>query len=483
MSDIERIIIENFQSHEYSVLQFSKGLNVITGPSDQGKSAILRALKWVLYNEPRGTDFIRHGTSTAKVTVEMSNGFKIARERSKSKNKYTVINPDGVSTVFEGFGNEVPEEVVKIHGIPRVVLDTDLRSSLNIADQLEAPFLLSETGAVRAKAIGRLTGVHIIDNAIREVMVDIRRENQSRERVSSELDETLSKLKDYENIRIIEQRLDQSEKILSKLYHLIERKQKLEIFYSRIKELHNEHVRIRDILNRIGNVEVLDDIVRECETKTKKLNQIRRLAQNLALIDADLKDAADVMDRTTGLNSAFSILSEIERKNVRLNKLLSADIAYKKLEDEQLKACRILQSTESAANIASYLKKAEIENSRLLKLFELKGKLIEIGVETSKIEKYFDKTQTVENVDEMISQIYKKIELLKTLIDVKQQYDAITNFIDDGRKYLENNKKQLHELLENYSENLKKAGKCPMCNSIINEEKIHDIIKLYEEAH
>lgn len=65
MKRFERLLIENFQSHEQTEVFFTEGLNVFVGPSDSGKSAILRALRWVLYNEPKGTDFIRAGKSGA----------------------------------------------------------------------------------------------------------------------------------------------------------------------------------------------------------------------------------------------------------------------------------------------------------------------------------------------------------------------------------------------------------------------------------
>ena len=54
MTNIKKIIIDNFQSHEHTEIEFGPGLNVIVGPSDYGKSAVVRALRWVLYNEPRG---------------------------------------------------------------------------------------------------------------------------------------------------------------------------------------------------------------------------------------------------------------------------------------------------------------------------------------------------------------------------------------------------------------------------------------------
>ena len=49
MRYIKKIILQNFQSHKYSIVELDEQLNVIVGPSDSGKSAIIRALKWVLY--------------------------------------------------------------------------------------------------------------------------------------------------------------------------------------------------------------------------------------------------------------------------------------------------------------------------------------------------------------------------------------------------------------------------------------------------
>jgi DNA repair exonuclease SbcCD ATPase subunit len=74
MKYIKRLILENFQSHKYSEVDFAAGLNVIVGPSDTGKSAVIRALKWVLYNEPSGDFFIREGETNCSVTIHISDG-------------------------------------------------------------------------------------------------------------------------------------------------------------------------------------------------------------------------------------------------------------------------------------------------------------------------------------------------------------------------------------------------------------------------
>jgi exonuclease SbcC len=56
---IDHVAIKNFQSHKNTNIDFQRnGVNVIVGTSDQGKSAILRAILWAVNNRPMGTDDI-----------------------------------------------------------------------------------------------------------------------------------------------------------------------------------------------------------------------------------------------------------------------------------------------------------------------------------------------------------------------------------------------------------------------------------------
>ena len=56
---------------------------MLVGTSNVGKSAVLRALRWVLMNNPAGDKFITHGKDVAKVILELDNGLKIERERGR----------------------------------------------------------------------------------------------------------------------------------------------------------------------------------------------------------------------------------------------------------------------------------------------------------------------------------------------------------------------------------------------------------------
>ncbi|GFR35295.1 AAA family ATPase [Thermobrachium celere] len=212
---IKSIEIENFQSHEFTKIDFSSNLNVIVGPSDNGKSAIIRALKWVLFNEPKGTEFIRFGASYCRVSIVLSNGIKIIRERTKSKNLYKLIEGEN-ETIYEGFGNDIPLEILEAHKIKKIQIDKDTNICLNISEQLEGPFLLSQPNSYKSKAIGRIVGLHIIDEAIKEINREISSIQVEKRNLKDDLDNLDKQIKDLEYIYELEDLILKKETLIKK---------------------------------------------------------------------------------------------------------------------------------------------------------------------------------------------------------------------------------------------------------------------------
>ena len=175
---LKSVTIKNFQSHEDTKVEFKDGLNVIIGESNTGKTSILRAIKWVIDNDPSGSDFITTGANECEVTVEFDDGTKLTRRRTrKDTGTYEVTGkteqPDGTITywndTYRGFSNDIPVEVSNIHQMPKINLTKDLSMHLNMMSQLDGPFLIADSPQVRASVIGRLTGTQVIDLAIKDV--------------------------------------------------------------------------------------------------------------------------------------------------------------------------------------------------------------------------------------------------------------------------------------------------------------------------
>ena len=86
---LKSISIKNYQSHKETDLTFNEGVNVITGTSDSGKTAILRSLSWLINNRPSGDAFknwdvpLKEPVSTS---LELEDGSSILLERQNGKN-------------------------------------------------------------------------------------------------------------------------------------------------------------------------------------------------------------------------------------------------------------------------------------------------------------------------------------------------------------------------------------------------------------
>ena len=140
---IRAITIQNFLSHKKTKLEFSKGLNVIVGQTDSGKSAIIRALRWVITNKPGGDSFRSNWGGDTEVLLEFFTQWYTSRIKS-NRNLYEL---DGVE--LEGFGSSVPDEI-------REELNIDV---LNLQTQFETHFLLGKSPGEIAAYFNRIAGL------------------------------------------------------------------------------------------------------------------------------------------------------------------------------------------------------------------------------------------------------------------------------------------------------------------------------------
>ncbi|KNY26045.1 AAA family ATPase [Pseudobacteroides cellulosolvens] len=479
MAIITRVRIENFQSHEDTTIDFDRGLNIITGPSDNGKSAIIRAIKWVLFNEPRGTEFIRQGTSAARVTIEMDNGNAIIRERSSSKNRYTVKYPDSESVIFEGFGNEIPQEVVGAHGITKAYLDSSLSSSLNIAEQLESPFLLSETGSVRAKAIGRLIGLHIIDRAIKNTNVDLRRENQFKDRANSELNEVESSLKEYEFLKDVEVKLEKSDSIIQGVSELLTRTKRLETNLKSIISIEADYAIQSNIVKNLDKLERYELCLRNIEIINGKLSKLKRVYKTLNEIDIEINSASYIIKNTERINYCAELLHEISKKTRVMDKAKILKIAFSKVDRSEIEAKGQLYATANVKPLEEKIKKLD---SLILKLNGMRSLNTEINKLYKEQGKHDVVLKSAANVDKALTihnNIQDDIEKLKKIIGLMEKLSYVSNKLIDGKNYLVSINTGISKDLKDYSVTLKKAGKCPVCRSKIGNDILNEIIKSY----
>lgn len=374
MKHIAKVVIDNFQSHGRSELTFSRGLNVIIGPSDNGKSAILRALRWALYNEPRGSEFVRSGARECRVTVTMSDGAEVTRELTltksgaPSRNRYIVRMPEAEPQVYEGFGTEVPAEVIRAHGMPQVLLDTDKRVVLSFGSQLEGPFLMAESGSLRARAIGRLLGVHVVDAAMRNTSRDQRSVKQETARLEQRLEQYDKDLEQYADIPEQEERLERAEALLAAAEALRTRLARLEQVREELERSDREEIFLGARLADLADVAGAEAAVRRAEELYRQEAKLERLQQDVTRVESETRFYSARVDALTALPIAEQRAREAAERQVRLGSLERAQGELRQRETEMARVQGQLSRLAAVPQAADQLTEALAKLQRLEKL-------------------------------------------------------------------------------------------------------------------
>lgn len=147
---LTRLELEDFQPHEKTAIDFTHAVTAIIGPTDIGKSSVIRALRWVMLNSGRAESLIRHGTKGTRVKLYFDDCV-IGRERSTSENLYTMGDE-----VYKAFGVNVPETIADKLNV----------SPANFQLQHEAAYWLSATGGEVSRQLNAVVDLGIIDDAL-----------------------------------------------------------------------------------------------------------------------------------------------------------------------------------------------------------------------------------------------------------------------------------------------------------------------------
>ena len=206
---IKKLNIQNFQSHKDSTLNFDKGMNVIVGQSDSGKTAIIRALKFAIWNKPGGNDFRSNwggNTSVEIITKEHS----IKRSKVKNENIYKLndLKP------FKAFGTNVPDEILQ-------ALNTD---AINLQQQMDSPFLLKDTSGNVAAHFNKIAKLDKIDEGLKYIQSHIYSITKNIAWTKDHISEKNEQLEEFIDLNQFEKDIEKAEELqlnLQRTEHLL----------------------------------------------------------------------------------------------------------------------------------------------------------------------------------------------------------------------------------------------------------------------
>lgn len=523
---VSKIILENFQSHEYTEIDLSKGFNVFVGESRQGKSAIERAFYWVYENEPKGNGFIKRGADFARVTIELSTGLIVSRmveAKKNGKNIYEIITPEGE---IQSGNTKLLPEVQRLLGFNNFYIDSKLSFPINFYKQGSSWYLIGDklTRTDKARVIGALVGTNTADAIIRTLDSEnnkVLNTNKYALDSISNIEKELDSLKDLEDLKKI---VENNETLIKKYNELKAKKEKIEKVLNNLKDYNEKLLMTQEILKNLENIpnislniekykniykdydslikifdnynissknlEETKNILKNLENVSNDLNRIdslKKSANNHHLLNKYLTNYKAYIHNSKINKNILLSLKDIELLGIKLSKLNRLNEKLLNISKEYEKYLKLVSNNDKNKSILEDLKDLDTISINLNKILELNSLLENITKLKNNLDLSLKEQKEVTEVLNKLVDTFKVKNLLENFNELNVVNDKLTTsyitYIETFNKLekAKEDKKKAEEIeskeRENYANLLKEMQICPLCKTPLEDEQINHIIE------
>jgi exonuclease SbcC len=336
-SVILSLTLTDFMAHTGTTLALAPGLNVLCGPNNIGKSAVVEALRCLAQN-PAPRHVIRHGASEARVTAELDNGWRVAWVRRKNYALYEVTPPGETEPqVFAKLGKgRVPAEVAELLRLSPVYFEKGEKGEsvdVHLGDQRHPIFLLDQPGSMLADFLASST-----ESAHLMAMQDLLREKVRRAR---------------SEVRSLEEGTARAERGLDRLERLPELSLALEALRFEGRALQESTAAAPVLEGHLARIRELSGKARRLSDRTSALARLAPppVLAPCAALSGRLAALSVVRDRTASARATLSrLVSLAEPPRIGNAAPLAGVVAQmRRLRDLKDQAAQRLAALESLA--------------------------------------------------------------------------------------------------------------------------------------
>ena len=482
-----KLKLNNFKSHEHTVISFDRGISVIVGENGAGKSTILEAISFALFKQHTAKkidDLVRNNSNAMSVELEFTSNnrqYRIVREkRSNLKSSiYKKTSSDsGYVHICTG-DREVANEIRQILDI-----DSDLFLNAIYIRQGEIAELVDKTPAEKKQLIGKLLGLDALEKSWKNLLPFINEYENKLSEIKGKLYNSDKLMEDYDKKR-------------AEIESLKDRGHELEKEIDEVRALLDEISENRRNMER--EKEIYDNQVTNLDVEKKTLSKLeedkRGVQENLDKI----RKAEEEIGRLEKYVSKLDVYLDFEKSVTSIQKLKENEIEIEdKLESisnqKEIVANKkegynnYLSSDEDINKLNNQKTNFEKELAAMAKLEQDKKDLLKnIEDERNDIEDFFSRSKDKLDNDGLHQDILAEVD------DFNHLEDATNNFIDEVStkiKDLDNEIIAKNEDIVVYKQNIKACekpldeledvdNKCPVCQSDISSYKKKELMKHY----
>ena len=197
---ISELEIINYESHTWTVLKFSPGLNVFVGDSDKGKSGAFRAFEKLRTNKPLGTGMLPlYWDGPTQVKATFFDGQTVSWDKEdKAPATYQINEEDPINA-----GTDVPEEVATLFDM----------ESVNVQSQVDRAFLMFDTPGERGRVLNKLAGLDKIDSTLSAANSDVKALKAQKDRHLADIQKAEEELELYKSLPDLQFLIEQAEQL------------------------------------------------------------------------------------------------------------------------------------------------------------------------------------------------------------------------------------------------------------------------------
>lgn len=320
---IKKLSISNFQSHKNTEIELHPGVNTILGPSDSGKTAIIRALRWAVWNRPLGDAFRSHWGGDTSVVLKTDD---CAVERFKGKEDYYKLwADDGLEPLeFKAFGTKPPEEIAQALNL----------SEQNLQSQHDNAFLISNNPGEVARHFNKVANIDKIDSSLKAVESWVRKLRQDVQSTEDEIARHQEQLAEFEY-------LDKLEADIEVLESLESKKEKTGSDIQKLTRLLNEITEVGEKIQQAGvlvpaekEVNSLLELYKSKAEKVEQYKDLKELAIQIYETENQITDYREILADEKQINAVLDLYNELKEVEQGVSSLESLNTQIWKTQND-----------------------------------------------------------------------------------------------------------------------------------------------------
>lgn len=315
---IDSIKLFNFQCHANLTLDCDR-ITTLVGPSDSGKSAILRAIDWVLFNHGTASTYLKRGTKTVAAQI-IIDGNSIVRSSKNNSYKFNDLE-------YHAVGKAIPEDIAEFLKV----------SEDNIQRQHNSLYWFTESGSAIMANLNRIVDLSKLDEWTHTAQSKIRQQTQKEAVLTETISNQEKMIESLQDVPAFDQQLTDIETRYTNLNALNKR-------YNQIKAMRD------GIAGLTEQVRTMRQYVQAIQSLVESMSRIIQHKQKADKIRTTLHTLSGIQKQLTLRTELSTLLTNVQTNQQLSNKQLLLSGLMQKIKQcsvQHQPLCVFIQSLQS----------------------------------------------------------------------------------------------------------------------------------------